>query len=115
MSHSPKHTPEPWHTYEGRGISLFNDESDAVIVSTPERSRSAYRVRDRLVEPTETDHANAARIVACVNACTGMDDPKEAIANAIKTLAACSLMFAEMKQTAPLEDILDAIRKLGCK
>ena len=57
---SEKYTRGPWKT-EGEGIHAIIRGGDATIVA----------VRHRL--PADVHEANARRIVACVNACEGVD------------------------------------------
>lgn len=54
-------TPEPWSCDELGYI----ENADVVIARCPGHSTGAAKCRD----------ANAARIVACVNACAGLTDP----------------------------------------
>lgn len=79
---------EPWivddchiHPAGGR-LVIFSDrcESD-VIVQVPVEVR-----RDELL--TDTDQANLHRIIACVNACEGIQDPTSALSDAIEALKA---------------------------
>lgn len=82
---TPKHTPEPWVAGWGGGITGPN----AATMLKWDYKFPIHRVRDLRVairEPvlalptTDPAHeANAARIVACVNACAGMDDPAHGI------------------------------------
>lgn len=62
------HTPEPWVIAEGITHIWIrdNDGGDTVF--------ALHREDDRDAE------ANARRIVACVNACAGIDDPAQYIA-----------------------------------
>lgn len=64
-----KHTPEPWET---RGNRLFVPNTNK-SVATVEVQQFAYGLED--VE----GKANAARIVACVNAMKGKEDPEHFI------------------------------------
>ena len=58
-----KHTPEPWKV----GAILDDvDSSDGKLIA------AVYPCEDSL---SEIRQANASRIVACVNACAGMEDP----------------------------------------
>ena len=77
MNDKATHTPEPWESAErgnhstsiatvytgGEGIGWIEIWAPAAFGASP-----------------ETMFANAARIVACVNACVGMADPAEEIA-----------------------------------
>jgi hypothetical protein len=65
---TPKHTPEPWElnkTTDGLSITSKN----GVIVHCYSVSISDYN--------HDIPKANAARIVECVNAMAGIDDPKK--------------------------------------
>lgn len=57
---APKHTPEPWRIFSSAQPSCIVDDAGDIC-----RARSPL---------------DAARIVACVNACAGMDDPSAEIA-----------------------------------
>ena len=67
MTQETRHTPEPWRVKFAHGTSDVYDKEGELIA---------------LVYPTEgpENAANAARIVACVNACKGMADPAAEIA-----------------------------------
>jgi hypothetical protein len=61
---APKHTPGPWKyrfnkAAEEAGVKFVKDIVD----------RNGESIAERAVEP------DAARIVACVNACEGIEDP----------------------------------------
>ena len=85
------HTPEPWYHVNGTDIhdrETRFDADGARIGSTANLIASALSMPDRAAAA-----ANAARIVACVNACAGMADPAVEIAalkadNATLTAAA---------------------------
>lgn len=65
-----KHTPEPWALYPNSGIYTCDDIADArgdCIAAMD--SRGALAGKDEI-------NANAARIVACVNALAGIHDPE---------------------------------------
>jgi hypothetical protein len=68
-----KHTPEPWVAdhYDEGDWSIGTCEMDRTIA---ENAPCIPRL------PTSESAANARRIVACVNACAGMDDPAAGIA-----------------------------------
>lgn len=71
-----KHTKEPWvqgdcsrnmiYAWKGQ-VLVFTDDGYRIIVSCNQNY------------PEEAE-ANARRIVACVNACAGMDDPEKEVA-----------------------------------
>lgn len=81
-----KHTPEPWCNPYGTVVILGNNEGGFDISGCPSAK------------------ANAARIVACVNACAGLDDPQAAI----------ELMKADhlraLKAEAQRDELLAALR-----
>jgi hypothetical protein len=65
------HTPEPWGTTKGNGIhlTLANGEGHWFpIVYSKNGMDVAY-----IVPMEDTKHADADRIVACVNACAGIN------------------------------------------
>lgn len=64
-----KHTAEPWkrHGVHPHYILAEVDGGKVATVATTYQSKSCDL------------EANAARIVACINACAGVDDPLEAI------------------------------------
>ena len=70
-----KHTPEPWATW---GLNAIVDTREEIIaVSLP-------RAED--VADSNTQVANAARIVACVNGCAGIPDPETLVPELIEAL-----------------------------
>lgn len=75
-----KHTPEPWRVdeYKNPCLMFASIEVDhgkvKFIASVYTTNHSEYG--------NETARANAERIVACVNACAGIHDPKELIEGA---------------------------------
>lgn len=104
---TPAHTPGPWHT------RATNEDSSLVYEVLTESGGLVayvvgYNVYDGADDP-ETD-ANAARIVACVNALDGIDDPVAALAE-VRSLreqvrvmrAALSNIAATPKQDEPEE------------
>ena len=62
-----KHTPEPWEVERSVDYGLV---AQAVNPSP----------NDSDIDGNREAHYNAARIVACVNACAGIDDPAAEIA-----------------------------------
>ena len=66
-----KHTPEPWSIGTSRITSLsicaIDSDGNEAIIASPNFNFSNH-------------HENARRIVTCVNACAGMDDPAAEIA-----------------------------------
>lgn len=61
------HTKEPWTDYAG-GIFIVNETGETQIICT--------------LEGRQNNIENAARIVACINACAGIDNPQEFIQKA---------------------------------
>lgn len=77
-----KHTPTPWHLHKRTEIICnLEDPMNGPIAAT-----------DYLGE-SERDAANAARIVQCVNACEGIEDPAALIA----AVRECALFWAHGK------------------
>ena len=66
-----KHTPEPWSIGTSRITSLNicakDSDGNEAIVASPNFNFSNH-------------HENAVRIVTCINACAGMEDPAAEIA-----------------------------------
>ncbi len=79
MSTAPKHTPEPWSHNVG---DPAGDPTDSRIYSGDCSVTEA------------TGPADAARIVACVNACAGITDPAATLAEVRKTLERCIMALA---------------------
>jgi len=82
-----KHTPEPWYAYQrehpvGYSFGICNsrpcgtlvDEDGSLHTDFPDWNPGTSELVARTYD-SENAHANANRIVACVNACAGMDDP----------------------------------------
>lgn len=97
-----KHTPEPWEVINSRNITA----SDYKFVATTGRA---------LNHETPTDKANAARIVACVNAMAGIEDPetwmkttKEVMEGNLKLQANWSNVIEQLRQDR--EELLSALR-----
>ena len=76
-----KHTPEPWTTNGARKASNFGQYE--AFITGPEVARVAT-VQGGNVDTRESTEANAARIVACVNACAGLNP--EAVPGLVKAL-----------------------------
>ena len=68
-----KHTPEPWK------VNKMHVSADISHIG------SCYGT----MTSKEEDRANAARIVACVNACAGMESPEDDIKRYKKALSSC--------------------------
>ena len=94
MNTKPKHAPEPWKTF---GMLVYSDPTDSSDVSKSVLVAATYCTVDG--EPRTFD---ADRISACVTACAGIPDPKQAIEAARKALANV-LIDAEHGTTAVQE------------
>jgi hypothetical protein len=69
-----KHTPEPW-VFDGEFI-----ESEQMVIC---------QLFNKHEDDFPNKQANAARIVACVNACAGMENPEADIKRYKKALSSC--------------------------
>lgn len=98
-SMTSKHTPEPWHSnfYEGRTrTTTVSAEAKPSAVAT------AYTPEDAL------------RIVACVNACAGIDDPVATLAEVREVLEMIAGQgFTNTISEATMAEARAAIAKLG--
>ena len=88
-----KHTSEPWEFKED-WISK-GDEAVALV----------YGINN------SQEHANAARIVACVNACAGMDDPAAEIER-LRAIESDMPEVLRLVKMTMLEDLLNELRGL---
>jgi hypothetical protein len=64
-----KHTPGPWVAHVSKADEFTSN--DVMLIRSQE---PLYGVAGIEIE-RDVDEANAARIVACVNACEGIEDP----------------------------------------
>lgn len=70
-----KHTPEPWIVNDTSvGITIFSEKQSAYLM---------YMSQTRTVNE---GNANAYRVVECVNAMEGVENPTEFIANVRKLI-----------------------------
>ncbi len=84
-----RHTPEPWHhsaDLPHHGCRLIH-AADGYLVA--DAGRITRRTGDEM-------DSNAARIVACVNACKGMNDPAAEIAALRGMLADAAVQLARL-------------------
>lgn len=79
MSNEQKWTPEPWKVDKYGSITA--NGRDTVLIQGAASSCSAGPSRD-------IGNANRDRVIACVNACAGMDDPAAEIAKLRRDLEA---------------------------
>lgn len=91
-TNQPKHTPEPWET--GRACEYSQDDKNALSISGANRNVAFHQWNRGDTELDETDFANFARIVACVNACAGLEDPAAALATVMELIQASREMVA---------------------
>lgn len=116
-----KHTAEPWVVYDGgRFLSIIpeDDMEDITIARTPEHIGKERKLADRFKDATEEDRANAARIVACVNAMAGVEDPaafmeaaRRELRGAVRDLNPATL---DSRDLAPMRNALAGLlRALG--
>lgn len=82
-----KHTPEPWEANEHESIS--GDNYITIKRGSWDIAHSKYSAND-----WEVERANAARIVACINALEGWADPSAAgeLLEATKNLAMLAVL-----------------------
>jgi len=84
-----KHTPEPWKIYG-------SDELPLAIIQDDEDGMGIIEFTQNGVNP-----ANAKRIVSCVNACQGIEDPETTIKELIEMLGevldVCELNMDDME------------------
>lgn len=94
MSKPTRWSPEPWRIYK------YEDHPAVDIDSGP------YNVAEDVVE------INAERIVACVNACTGIENP-DAIPELIAALKKADTCLEQGYIKKAQADISNALAKLG--
>jgi len=100
-----KHTPEPWSIYTTKAswkgrlkyLRYAIRGTKTLVIAEKDYVKSKYIVcvlthEDGLLP---VDYSNASRIVACVNACAGMDDPA-------KEIASLRARIAELEQAKPI-------------
>lgn len=88
-----QHTPEPWHVGRKLAIGVYGPDDDSVIAMCDSMGEAA------------SDKANARRIVACVNACAGIDTAQ------LETEA--GKLFPQPRLlTAQRDELADALRNL---
>ena len=90
-----KHTPEPWKVNQSRHE---NEPYKIVLWSSFRRIAKVYHEGKSIYENEKTSEANAKRIVDCVNALAGIENPKEFVERMAKLEAALK----------PLADLADA-------
>lgn len=98
-----KHTAEPWHidTEHPTEIRGVQGEASTMVAEV----RSPYL--------SEQIYPNAARIVACVNACAGVEDPASAIALAKTGLSEAEKCARQRGEFSLADCYYEALRALG--
>lgn len=105
-----EHTKGPWHVGGAHGRIIYAADGYAIADATVFHGRHGDAV--------ETATANAARIVACVNACAQMDNPEHGIreTDAFIQRQARSIATLQAERDAlraALEDAEFLMRKAG--
>ena len=103
-----KHTPEPWRAFNnGQGVvGVSTDRSDVCWTRIADGS---WLDSDKTID---ADYENARRIVACVNACAGIDtELLEIIEDNDKTLA--GVIANVEKQRDELLAFAEEVRRSG--
>lgn len=113
----PTHTPEPWeHTTEhGYSASIFGPYTVPAGPGRP-RKRKVLIAQFRLYtddEVREQCNANAARAVACVNACQNLSDPAAALTAAREALERCEKLVSCLTVGQVVDAGYDAIEASG--
>ena len=121
-----KHTPEPWDETISKnwphGRPDLAQSSLNIHGGRPQDGHDGNIIA--IISPvkyiTEQDQANAERIVACVNACAGIEDPAEAIKaaqDALQELISVGCEFYDMDMgdngALALQEARETLRKLG--
>ncbi len=111
---APPHHPEPWEASVRAGKMIIhptgNPDTDIAEVYWP------YPTTGESGEPAAIELrrlANAQRIVACVNACHGMEDPAGAIQAAKDNLLAAIQILRAQNCPALTGAMQEALRQLG--
>lgn len=97
-----KHTPEPWRVSSSAGIkktSIWNDDGTLIAELDKTKTVSLERARN-----------NAARIVACVNACRGIPDEVLQVVGAFGGFGRDQMVEHVTKQRDGLQELLDESR-----
>jgi len=102
-----KHTPEPWRLYgelvnTTTGVTIRQDDNFKKIIC----DLYAYGFYNVTIEEQQ---ANAERIVACVNACAGIENPKKLKNSHREYLLTRSLLREAEKQRDLLLEVLKEI------
>ena len=74
------HTPEPWGFYQTETTGIPPDPCPCLVIDTLGReipsTNPVICIISDISSLNKRDHANARRIVACVNACAGIETEK---------------------------------------
>ncbi len=94
-----KHSPEPWYTESDGDSQWYRDRN--VYVCAPEGEGRVLDMYPPMGGGTKIIRKNAERVVACVNACEGIENPKEVIQKAkdlVKAFIAWSVQPADQER-----------------
>lgn len=85
----PKHTPGPW------SVDPESEDAEAFVIFGPEKDNGWCSLIACLAKRSDLPvEANAARIVACVNACEGIADPS-VVPKLLETLKMAERTFGD--------------------
>lgn len=110
---SAAHTPEPWFAVNvgSEREPMWSVKAARIAGKPPKHGVALCATGD---SPQEMETANAARIVQCINACAGMDDPAAEIARmrdiSINGEVVSRGQFVELR--AQVQELAGALREL---
>ncbi len=109
----PKHTPEPWLVVDdGYGEDCSPEEPGKRWISIGDEGEDEIAVLiNRLGEPRPEQYANAARMVACVNGCKGINPA--AVPKMVEVLRAFLLNRKHLRTEEPFEGALERLWRLA--
>lgn len=104
-----KHTPTPWTIDTSTGVITIK-----ATIGFDEQLEAPISETIALLPMTETNEANAKRIVECVNACEGIHDPKELILAADVAMAENRELKKQRNELlVTIQHVLDNLGNLG--
>ncbi|MEO0966023.1 MAG: hypothetical protein AAFY08_13015 [Planctomycetota bacterium] len=98
------HTPEPWSVHEVHDSFGGLADEDEEVISRGVNGPDGVGI-NKGEEFELFSEADARRIVSCVNACAGMDDP-EATIKAMRTALAGAVMHVPAGRAVEINDLL---------
>jgi len=105
------HTPTPWKLKVEEDLDTLNDMTFTTYKITSEDKTWLFDATG--FENDETNTANAHRIVACVNACEGMENPAEEIADLVaENLHLRNLSDPQGAYKAEIKMLRDRVKEL---